>query len=65
MYTVSQIIPAVKKVLGREEHGASPAPEEPTHAGAGGPPNRPDHDTQIAEFIREQHKSKEITGLEE
>jgi hypothetical protein len=65
-HAVSQIIPAVKKVLGRgddeaqqQQHGTAPD-KTPS-----GPPDRPAHDPHIAEFLRDQHKSIEITSVEE
>jgi hypothetical protein len=30
-----------------------------------GPPNRPEHDTQIEEFIRDQHRSKKVVGIDQ
>ncbi|KAK0752050.1 hypothetical protein B0T18DRAFT_426597 [Schizothecium vesticola] len=62
---VSQIIPAVKKVLGRggdeAQQQRDTAPDKPPS----GPPDRPAHDPHIAEFLRDQHKSIEITSVEE
>ncbi|KAK1760861.1 hypothetical protein QBC47DRAFT_356004 [Echria macrotheca] len=60
---VSQYIPAAGKVLGKhekEEH----VPEQQTTSKPG-PPNRPDHDPQIEEFVRDQHRSMPITSLDE
>jgi hypothetical protein len=42
------------------EREQSPANKNPP-----GPPDRPVHDTQIEEFIRDQHRSKEVVGIEE
>lgn len=41
------------------EREQSPAKKPP------GPPDRPIHDTQIEEFIKDQHHSKEVVGVEE
>ncbi|KAK1829678.1 hypothetical protein QBC39DRAFT_356186 [Podospora conica] len=61
---VSQIIPAVKKVLGGggddEQQQRDNATPEKT-AAPSGPPDRPVHDPHIAEFLRDQHKSIELT----
>ncbi|KAG8158930.1 hypothetical protein KVR01_011373 [Diaporthe batatas] len=55
---VSQYVPAVGKVLGKDqkEDLASQEPKVP------GPPERPHHDTQIEEFIKDQHSSKKDDG---
>ena len=47
--------PSVGKVLGIEKKEES-APEDP--APAPGPPERPHHDAQIEEFVRDQHRSR-------
>ncbi|KAJ4302181.1 hypothetical protein N0V88_002317 [Collariella sp. IMI 366227] len=58
---VSQYVPAaVGKMLGKEEKEAEPSPE----TRPSGPPNRPHHDTQIEEFIKDQHQSKTVIGIE-
>lgn len=53
---MSQYVPAVGKVLGTD------AKTESTSSALGetipGPPERPHHDTQIEEFVRDQHRSK-------
>lgn len=51
---VSQYVPAVTKILGKETEGKKPSPEPKAISG---PPDRPDHDPQIEEFVRDQHKS--------
>lgn len=57
--TVSQYVPAVGKVLGtdQKEEGASRDENK-----IPGPPERPHHDTQIEEFIKDQHRSKGDDG---
>lgn len=57
---VSQYVPAVGKALGQEQKKNTPAqslePKVP------GPPERPVHDVQIEEFVRDQHRSKPEDG---
>lgn len=55
---VSQYIPAVGKVLGTEKKEDVSASQPPS-----GPPDRPHHDTQIEEFVRDQHRSKTEEGV--
>ncbi|KAK8041216.1 hypothetical protein PG994_014223 [Apiospora phragmitis] len=53
---VTEYVPVVAKVLGTEKKEAeekSPEPEQTP-----GPPERPHHDVNIEEFVREQHRSK-------
>ncbi|ELQ39240.1 hypothetical protein OOU_Y34scaffold00511g30 [Pyricularia oryzae Y34] len=52
---VAQYIPAVSKLLGGEKEvkKPDPAPEQ-----IPGPPERPTHDIQIEEFVRDQHRSR-------
>ncbi|KAK3365967.1 hypothetical protein B0T24DRAFT_597715 [Lasiosphaeria ovina] len=57
---VSEYIPAVGKVLGAGESKGAPEPAAASEPEIGGPPNRPDHDPQIAEFVRDQHRSKGV-----
>ena len=60
---MTQYIPAVGTILGSQnelEGEQSPANTNPP-----GPPDRPAHDTQVEEFIRDQHHSKEVVGIEE
>jgi len=52
--TVSQYVPAVTRMLRREIEQGEPSPELKAISG---PPDRPDHDPQIEEFVRDQHKS--------
>ncbi|KAJ9143809.1 hypothetical protein NKR23_g6314 [Pleurostoma richardsiae] len=55
---VSQYVPAVGKILGHQEQQEQkkPAAEERPHPSI--PPLRPHHDTQIEEFVRDQHRSR-------
>ncbi|EFQ27888.1 hypothetical protein CGRA01v4_03484 [Colletotrichum graminicola] len=57
---VTQYIPAVANILGhpQEERG-----EKVSRPGIPGPPERPYDDTQVEEFIRQQHRSKGEDGL--
>lgn len=57
--TVSQYVPAVGKVLGTAEKKEESSKEETKIPG---PPERPHHDTQIEEFIKDQHISKTDDG---
>ncbi|KAH8908853.1 hypothetical protein BR93DRAFT_966881 [Coniochaeta sp. PMI_546] len=59
---VTEYVPAVGKLLGKEDKKDEP-PAEP--AKPSGPPHRPVHDTQIEEFVRDQHKSQNIDGIVE
>lgn len=52
---MSEYVPAVGTVLGKGKNEGS-APGKDTQAS--GPPDRPHHDTQIEEFVRDQHRSK-------
>lgn len=60
---VSQYVPTVGRILGAQEpdQGREPSPEK----NVTGPPNRPENDAQIEEFLRDQHRSKKIVGIEE
>lgn len=51
--TVSEAIPTSVPALG----GSNPDAKVEGEAEAG-PPHRPEHDVQIEEFVREQHRSK-------
>ncbi|KAK7910946.1 hypothetical protein PG985_013427 [Apiospora marii] len=53
--TVTEYIPAAAKVLGTEKKAEEKSPEPETNPG---PPERPHHDVNIEEFVREQHRSK-------
>ena len=57
---MSQYVPALGKMLGKED-----TQEESTTApqtSIPGPPERPDHDLQREEFVRDQHRSKKPDG---
>ncbi|TLS30871.1 hypothetical protein PpBr36_03182 [Pyricularia pennisetigena] len=53
---VSQYIPAVGKLLGAERDEVKKP--DPTPEQIPGPPERPTHDIQIEEFVRDQHRSR-------
>ncbi|AEO63344.1 uncharacterized protein THITE_2108450 [Thermothielavioides terrestris NRRL 8126] len=61
---LSEYVPAVGRMLGGQEKQpeteVSPAGKEMP-----GPPNRPEHDTQIEEFIRDQHRSKKVVAIDQ
>ncbi|OIW29787.1 hypothetical protein CONLIGDRAFT_631864 [Coniochaeta ligniaria NRRL 30616] len=59
---VTEYVPAVGKLLGKEDK-KDEQPVEP--AKPSGPPHRPVHDTQIEEFVRDQHRSQDINGVME
>ena len=54
--TVTEYVPAAAKIIGTgsRERADDKAPAEDLP----GPPNRPQHDQRIEEFIQDQHKSK-------
>lgn len=54
--TVTEYIPAAAKILGTEKKEAEEKESEPESTP--GPPERPHHDVNIEEFVREQHRSK-------
>ncbi|KAL2256320.1 hypothetical protein VTK26DRAFT_1853 [Humicola hyalothermophila] len=58
---VAQYAPApISKMLGASQaEGPDPSPP-PESREIPGPPDRPIHDTQIAEFIKDQHRSKDL-----
>lgn len=59
---MSQYLPAAAgKVLGRQPEEASPPPQ--AESKVPGPPDRPHHDTQIEEFVRDQHRSRKGDGM--
>lgn len=59
---VSEYVPAVGKILGVEK----PEEQAPvTETKVGGPPDRPHHDTQIEEFVRDQHRSRPEDAIPE
>ncbi|KEY73290.1 hypothetical protein S7711_01409 [Stachybotrys chartarum IBT 7711] len=54
---ITEYIPGAAKILGgsgEEKHESKPQPP--------GPPERPVHDPNIEEFVRDQHRSKTETG---
>ncbi|KAL7903289.1 hypothetical protein HDV63DRAFT_363612 [Trichoderma sp. SZMC 28014] len=60
VHKISQAIPATVPVLGGSNpEGKVEDKKEP------GPPNRPENDVQIEEFVREQHRSKFAGETEE
>ncbi|PON26923.1 hypothetical protein TGAM01_v204424 [Trichoderma gamsii] len=60
VHKISQAIPATVPILG----GSNPEGKVEDE-GAAGPPNRPQNDVQIEEFVREQHRSKLVGETEE
>ncbi|KJZ71885.1 hypothetical protein HIM_08730 [Hirsutella minnesotensis 3608] len=56
---ITEYIPAAAKILGgpQQQQPAEAAPKPP------GPPERPDHDHKIEDFVRDQHRSKNDKGL--
>ncbi|KAK4066957.1 uncharacterized protein Triagg1_7957 [Trichoderma aggressivum f. europaeum] len=59
---ISHAIPAVAPLIG----GSNPDNKvEENKEVPPGPPNRPEHDTQIEEFVRDQHRSNGIENLSE
>jgi hypothetical protein len=54
---VVEYVPAAAKVL-----GVNKEPQQETPVEVPGPPNRPDHDPKIEEFVRDQHRSKTDDG---
>ncbi|KAL2196308.1 hypothetical protein P885DRAFT_61499 [Corynascus similis CBS 632.67] len=63
MNKVSQYVPTVGKMLGNQQE--DPKDEPSTATDASGPLQRPANDTQIEEFLRDQHGSKRIIGMDE
>lgn len=57
---VTEYIPAASKIL-----GGSKQTEQETNKSedVSGPPNRPDHDHKIEDFVRDQHRSKTEDGV--
>ncbi|KAL7915110.1 hypothetical protein GGI35DRAFT_436078 [Trichoderma velutinum] len=57
---ISHVIPGVAPIISglHTDEKVEENKEVPT-----GPPNRPEHDTQIEEFVREQHRSNGIENL--
>ncbi|KAK4453212.1 hypothetical protein QBC34DRAFT_219327 [Podospora aff. communis PSN243] len=59
---VSQYIPAVKKIVGEREESEPGAETAPKNEG---PPDRPNDDTKIGQFLRDQHRSMPIDKRDE
>jgi hypothetical protein len=60
---VSQYIPVVGKMLGKETEKEQE--QSPAGSTLSGPPERTKHDTQIEEFIKDQHLSKKVAEPQE
>ncbi|KAI0552557.1 hypothetical protein F4679DRAFT_534556 [Xylaria curta] len=58
---VADYIPGASKLLGTEKNNQEQHEKTPPTDPAS-PPVRPDHDDHIAEFVREQHRSKKPDG---
>ncbi|KAI3323309.1 hypothetical protein HD806DRAFT_535793 [Xylariaceae sp. AK1471] len=58
---VAEYVPAASKLLGTDKNQEREAEKTPSKD-LSGPPNRPEHDDHIAEFVREQHRSKKPDG---
>jgi hypothetical protein len=62
---VSEYVPtAVGRMLGSQENQQEAEPS-PVGKNLPGPPERPKHDTQIEEFLKDQHHSKKVVGIDE
>ncbi|GAP89066.1 hypothetical protein SAMD00023353_0902830 [Rosellinia necatrix] len=61
MQKVAEHVPPVSKLSGLVK-GSQGQHENTAPKNLPGPPNRPEHDDQIAEFVREQHRSKRSDG---
>jgi len=55
---ITEYVPAAANLLGtsKQSEETEQKPDVP------GPPNRPDHDDNIEEFVRDQHRSKADDG---
>lgn len=62
--TVADYVPAVGHLLGKTDEEQAKKEQVPSRD-VPGPPERPAHDTQIQEFVRDQHRSKDIHGVME
>ncbi|KAI0454528.1 hypothetical protein F5B21DRAFT_474972 [Xylaria acuta] len=58
---VADYVPVASKVLGTEKNNQEQHEKTPPKD-LSVPPYRPDHDDHIAEFVREQHRSKKPDG---
>lgn len=52
-------------MLGASQEKQQESSPAPTGKDIPGPPDRPTHDTQIEEFIKDQHHSKDVIGVDE
>ncbi|KAI0139352.1 hypothetical protein GGR57DRAFT_509587 [Xylariaceae sp. FL1272] len=57
---VAEYVPGGSKLLGTK--GDQEQSRQPSSDYTTGPPERPDHDEHIAEFVRDQHRSKKPDG---
>lgn len=56
---VAEYVPAVASmILPQESRSSSNTPPSTETATPPGPPNRPEHDDKIEDFVRDQHRSK-------
>ncbi|KAL2268598.1 hypothetical protein VTJ83DRAFT_3444 [Remersonia thermophila] len=62
---VAQYVPAVGKLLGGTQTDPSERERSSSTEKPPGPPHRPIHDSQIEEFLRDQHRSERIVEAEE
>ncbi|KAI2623385.1 hypothetical protein GGR54DRAFT_51559 [Hypoxylon sp. NC1633] len=58
---VTEYVPAAAKLLGNRSQGDKS--ESTSLKRPPGPPDRPNHDGQIEEFVRDQHRSKKQDAL--
>ncbi|KAL6849304.1 hypothetical protein ACO1O0_008840 [Amphichorda felina] len=56
---ITEYVPAASKVLGGSKEFE---PHTSNSENTPGPPNRPDHDHKIEDFVRDQHRSKTKDG---
>lgn len=61
---VSRNIPVIGTMLGSsgETEKNSNQAQQATAPAPSGPPDRPAHDTQIEEFLKDQHHSRKVVG---
>lgn len=59
VHEVTEYIPAAAKILGESKK----EPEAKEKADIPGPPDRPDHDHKIEDFVRDQHRSNNGDGI--
>lgn len=55
--TINEYTPALGKMLGVDQKEEKKKPEERQNK-PDGPPDRPVHDEQVKEFVRDQHRSR-------